>query len=105
VSEDYKRLLDGEIEPGEYVERVKQDVSQQRDTVWIPAVPLPLAGLLVDMCHCGETFFSFRRAKRRHAYELHYRRRHEPIDPIASRAQIEVTREEAERIYAEVRAA
>lgn len=71
------------------------------DTVWIPVVPLPLMGWRTDRCKCGK---KFRGKNRKAAYELHYRREHHRSDPDPNAAQMEVTRDEARRIYAEVNA-
>lgn len=68
------------------------------EKVWIPAVPLPFMGWRTDRCFCGARF---RGKNRRAAYELHFRRVHERHDANAN-VLMEVTREEAERIYAEV---
>jgi len=64
------------------------------EMVWIPAVPLPLMGWRTD--RCGECGAKFRGRDRRHRYEIHYRRLHERHD---SDTMMEVTREEAQRIY------
>lgn len=73
------------------------------DIVWIPAVPLPLFGLFTDYCSCGRKFRSFDRAKRRDAYELHWRREHEKdaVHDFGS-VTVAVTRWEADQIYARV---
>lgn len=65
-----------------------------RDTVWIPAVPLPFLGWRTDRCVCGK---KFRGKGRKAAYELHYRRVHEREHE--SVALMEVERVEAKRIY------
>ncbi len=75
--------------------------AERPETVWIPAVPLPLQGWRTDRCSCGQRF---RGKDRRHAYELHYRRDHQRGDTAENEAQMEVTRAEARRIYAEVNA-
>lgn len=107
-SPEYRKLLSGEIESEEYVEIVKRDVDEQLagghlhavDAVWIPSVPLPFMGLFSERCMCGERF---RGKDRRSKYELHFRRVHEQFVNVGM-AQMCVTREEAERIYREVRA-
>jgi hypothetical protein len=75
--------------------------AQARDTVWIPAVPLPFLGWRTDRCMCGQ---KFRGKNRRAAYELHYRRAHQRGDTSDTQAFMEVERSEAQRIYAEVNA-
>jgi hypothetical protein len=80
---------------------VSDSAAQERDTVWIPAVPLPLMGWRADRCVCGQRF---RGRNRRAAYELHYRRAHQRGDSNGGDVQMEVTRAEAQRIYAEVNA-
>jgi hypothetical protein len=66
--------------------------------VWIPAVPLPLIGVFTDMCSCRKRFRSFSVAKRRLAYEVHWRLVHEPESDGG--AMQGVTRAEARSIYA-----
>jgi hypothetical protein len=67
---------------------------------------LPFLGRRTDTCICGQ---KFRGRKRRAAYELHYRRAHQRDDrveaePNSGYSDMEVTRAEAQRIYAEVNA-
>lgn len=69
-----------------------------RDTVWIPAVPLPLIGWRTDRCYCGAKFSG---RGRRERYEIHYRHEHEPGSD--RNVLMEVSRAEADRIYALVR--
>jgi hypothetical protein len=70
------------------------------DTVWIPSVPLPFLGVMSNRCvSCGAKFTG---RDRGHEYELHWRRTHEKDDPMASEVLMEVTREQAARIYEEV---
>lgn len=70
------------------------------DTVWIPSVPLPFLGFRSNRCvSCGAKFTGTNRG---HDYELHWRREHEKDDPVASAVLMEVTRDEAVRIYEEV---
>ena len=67
--------------------------------VWIPSVPLPLFGFFADTCGCGARF---RGRNRKAAYELHYRRLHHRTDDSSAEVLVQVSRAEAERIYAEV---
>lgn len=70
------------------------------DTVWIPAVPLPLQGWRTDRCSCGERF---RGKERRERYELHWRLFHEPDLPVdGPQCSMGVSRAEAEEIYQRV---
>lgn len=77
-------------------------VARSDERVWIPAVPMPFLGWWTDRCMCGR---KFRGKNRRPAYELHYRREHAgkiASDGTSNDPLMQVTRAEAERIYAEV---
>ena len=71
------------------------------DRVWIPSVPLPFQGWRTDRCSCGA---KFRGRGRRHAYEIHYRREHQRGDTANDQAMMEISRAEAQALYAEVNA-
>lgn len=74
----------------------------REDTVWIPAVPLPLMGWRTDQCvNCG---VKFRGKTRRHDYEIHFRRAHQRASntPASETVLMEVSRTYADMLYAEV---
>lgn len=72
------------------------------ETVWIPAVPLPLLGWRTDRCFCGA---KFRGKGRKRAYEIHYRRAHQrdDMDPDQT-VLMSMPREQARLLYLEVNA-